>query len=195
MIKSATTGSSESFTFAIPGAVLPKTMSKPTSTTVCSQCSTALPTFTCLSCNEPLCKRCAQFADQDTFEWQSKMPAGLQAGAYCNPCFTQIAQPKIEAYKALSERADRVALFEISQSKETRFFKRNKKLFHVANCVDRREAEIRLAYMAAEAGFFALVDVDIRAEKLHTGGSYKKSNWNGTAMPVDVDPNKLKVRT
>ncbi len=162
--------------------------------TLCSQCSAPLPTFECQACATALCKRCAQFADMEIFEWLAEMPKGLKSGAYCNSCFVIHAQPQIEAYQELSDKADRVALFEISQSKETRFFKRNKKAFKVMNCVDRREAEVRLSFMAAQAGFHALVDIDLRAEKVHTGGSYKKSNWSGTAMPVNADPAKLKIR-
>ncbi|MCC2677947.1 MAG: hypothetical protein K0R29_523 [Pseudobdellovibrio sp.] len=88
------------------------------------------------------------------------------------------------------ETAKNILVFEISQGKETRLIKRKEAKLVVEECPDRDETMLRLAFQAAEKGFNAIIDVDIKSKKVKEG-KYQHTMYSGTAIPANVTDNKL----
>ena len=89
------------------------------------------------------------------------------------------------------EQAKNVAMFYKDQGKETRRMSRVEKPLTVDNCLDKNDMILRLAFRAIEAGFNTLVDVDLVSQKVRNG-NYQHLVWSGTAVPVSLEPEKLK---
>ena len=87
-------------------------------------------------------------------------------------------------YKEHLILAEQVNTYDIKQGNETSRIRRIEKPIKVENCGDKKEALMKLAFMAAQKGFDTLVDVDIQSEKIGSG-TYKKLIWKGRAVPVD----------
>jgi hypothetical protein len=51
---------------------------------------------------------------------------------------------------------------------------------------------MRLAFLAAENNFNALVDVVVTSEKVRNEG-YQTTKWKGTGVPVPLDESKYKT--
>ncbi len=162
--------------------------------TACSQCQKPKATFQCQSCQTPLCKKCAQFIDQDDFSFLGRMPEGLSSGAYCGPCYSAKVQAAVDSYSRTMAQAEEITVFEKDQGKETRLFSRLEKPVRIENCADRAETVLRLAFLAALQGFNGLIDVDVTYAKVHTGGSHQKHSWHGTGIPLNLDASKLGKR-
>ena len=64
------------------------------------------------------------------------------------------------------ERAKNVQVFFKKQSKETRLVKRpERKPFRIEKCADEQETVMRMAFLAAQANYNALIEVDLTYEK------------------------------
>jgi hypothetical protein len=60
----------------------------------------------------------------------------------------------------------------------------------VKDVPDRDEAILRLAFLAAEEGFNAILDVNVKSEKVRNEG-WQKMRWSGSGLPVGVDAAKI----
>ncbi len=89
------------------------------------------------------------------------------------------------------QKARNVSMFYKDQGKETRRMSRIEKAITIENCLDKNEIILRLAFRAVENGFNTLVDVDLVSKKVKQG-NYQHSVWSGTAVPVTLEPEKLK---
>jgi uncharacterized protein YbjQ (UPF0145 family) len=47
-----------------------------------------------------------------------------------------------------------------------------------------------LAFLAAQKGYNAIIDVDISAKKVRSEGGYQSSNWRGTAVATNIEVNR-----
>lgn len=119
-----------------------------------------------------------------------KKPEFLSHAAFCSTCYTEKVSPEQAKYEALIETAKNILVFEITQGKETRLIKRKEAKITVNDCPDRDETMLRLAFQAAEKGFNAIIDVDIKAKKVKEG-KYQHTMYSGTAIPAHVTDNKL----
>lgn len=142
----------------------------------------------CSHCHCSVCKYCAQFVDEDSFAFLPSQQA--EEKTYCNPCFENSVATELAAYNETLERAKEVFVFLKNQSKETRLLKRKEKPVSVSNCSDHDETILRLAFLAAQANYNAIVDVNLSSEKIKNG-SYQTTRWSGTAIPVQIDPSRL----
>lgn len=149
----------------------------------CSSCQKPKAKFACGLCTSPICKICVQFVDVNTFAFLAEVPEPLCHSAYCPTCFDQKISQEIETYNEVLDRARRVSIFYKSQSKETRMFRRKEEAIRVVDGTDKDETLLRLAFVAVNANFNTLVDVEISAEKVRTGG-YQTSKWSGVGIPV-----------
>lgn len=157
---------------------------------ICYLCHKPKATLHCGLCTEAICKSCAQFLDDESFAFLKKVPANLAHTTYCEPCFHNTVTPELEAYQATFERAKNVLVFGKSQSKETRLVKRLEDPVKVVDCPDHDEAVLRLAFFAAQKKYNAIIDVDLKSEKVKTG-SYQTSKWTGSGIPAQVIEGKL----
>ena len=101
--------------------------------------------------------------------------------------------PVVDAYEENVARAKEINIFYKSQGKETRFIRRTEKLLRVDECLDRSEAIMKLAYMAATSGYNTLVDVEVEPRKIRNGG-WQSSRWAGRAVPTQVEEEQLQRR-
>lgn len=152
----------------------------------CMTCQSPKANLKCGVCDSTVCKSCAHFVDEESLIFMQPVPPQLLHDAYCSVCFDQTVEPIQARYRETIERAKNVNVFFKTQGKETRFIRRSEKPLKIANCPDRDETLLRLAFLAAQAGFNALIDVDISSEKVRLGG-WQTSKWQGTGIPAKVD--------
>lgn len=153
----------------------------------CSICLTAKATLYCKTCDDPLCKKCAQVVGEDRMSYlDENVPDPLKGGGvFCNSCFESKAAPLLNEYDQIVERAKEVFVFFKEESKETRLIRRSEKKFKVDG-EDKDDIVLKLAFLAAKAGFNAVVDIEVSAEK-RRDGSYKLVSWSGAGTAAQVD--------
>lgn len=157
----------------------------------CCVCQKSKAGLKCGLCENAVCKYCAQFVEESQFSFLPSIPAHLKHTTFCGPCFDAKIAPEIESYNEAMDRARSLTVFFTTDSKQTRNFKRIEKPFKVADCPDREETLLRLAFLAVQGNFNALIDVDIVSEKIRSG-SYQTTKYSGTAMPTQIDLSKLR---
>jgi len=156
----------------------------------CIACRRLGADFDCSLCFEHVCKKCVQKLSGETFAYLPVIPEDLSHIYYCGACFDQEVQPILTQYEEVLERAKSAFIFFKTQRKEIPLIKKSKELLSVQGRPDRDETILRLAYMAAELGFNAVVDVDAVSKKLRNH-AYQKHEWCGTGYPAQVDEIKL----
>jgi hypothetical protein len=158
--------------------------------TECSSCYKPKSQLACGICNSAICKSCAVFVSEDQFSFLQPLPADLSHTTYCPTCFNSKVTDAISSYDQTMEQAKNIEVFYKKQSKETRFFSRLEKPLSIEDCADYDEAILRLAFRATQAGFNALIDLDLKSKKIRDG-RYQTSSWSGTAVPSHIDPSKI----
>lgn len=171
---------------SIGSGVLSQFMEKLT----CIFCNKPKATLSCGACNVDVCKSCAQFLDEESISFWKRTPKNLEHAIYCGPCFDAQVAPALEFYNQTMARAKEVLVFFKDQGKETRLFKRSEIALKIENCPDRDETVLRLAFLAAQENFNAIIDVDLSSKKIRNAG-YQTSTWCGSAIPTQVDLDKL----
>lgn len=157
---------------------------------ICSSCQKPKATLHCGLCHDALCKSCAQMLDAESFQFLKSIPEDLSHKAYCVPCFDLKVSSELDAYNETLEKAKNVYVFTKAQSKETRLIKRKAAPIRVENCSDEDDAIMRLAFLAAQSDYNAIVDVHLTSKKV-IDNSYQSTAWAGTAIPSHVDADKL----
>ncbi|MFN3696374.1 MAG: hypothetical protein ACK4VO_02940 [Pseudobdellovibrio sp.] len=158
--------------------------------TVCPFCQKSKNLQSCEACHEIVCKNCAQFVSEATFKFSQTLLQKKFHQVYCPTCFNNEVADHVNQYENTVEKAKEIAVFDISQSKETRLIKRLEKAFKLENETDEEDAIMKLAYLAAEKGFNAIIDVDIKPTKVRDG-SYQTTIYTCTAIPAQVTDRKL----
>ncbi|MFN7729950.1 MAG: hypothetical protein ACK5P7_12400 [Bdellovibrio sp.] len=155
---------------------------------VCCQKSKAL--LNCGVCDETVCKYCAHFLDEGQFSFLAKVPSLLSHSTYCPSCYDQNVAAPLQDYNQAMAQAKDILVFEKKQGKETRLIKRLEEPVTVTDCPDPAETVLRLAFFAVKAGYNAIVDVQVKHEKVKNG-SYQTMRWSGTGVPAYVNEAKL----
>ncbi len=158
--------------------------------TTCYLCQKPKATLQCGLCTEAICKSCTRFLEEETFSFFKKIPAHLSHTTYCEPCYHNNVEPEFSNYEDIIAKAKNILVFSKTQGKETRLIKRIEDPVSVIKCNDYDETILRLAFFAAESGYNAIIDVDLKSEKIRKGG-YQTSEWTGTAIPAQVTDAKL----
>jgi hypothetical protein len=156
----------------------------------CVSCRRPVAALQCDACQEPLCKSCEEYLEAGTFSFLETVPPELLHTHYCSGCHASIIEPALESYQATMEQARGVYVFFTSQRKPVRLLKRAQFPIRVEGVVDREETIMRLAFRAVEQGFNAVVDAEVKSEKVRNEG-YQTSRWHGVGRPGLVDAEKL----
>lgn len=117
------------------------------------------------------------------------MPERLIHKTFCPTCYNNGISSEIDELHRILSLAKEVNIFHKEQGAETRFFKRIEKPVKVENHEDKEEAQLVLAFLAAQRGFNTLVDFELKSKKVKLGGTYTKLVWSGTAIPMNVNVN------
>lgn len=160
----------------------------------CLSCKQTKGLSPCGSCQGPVCKRCLQVLEDNAFALLEKVPGDLSHRAYCGPCFVGKVAPALDEYERTLALAKGVFVFHKGQGEETRLIKRSEKPLRVVECTDEKETLLRLAFLAAQRGFNALLDVDLTAKKVRNFG-YQTLAWQGTGVPARIDGESLERQT
>jgi hypothetical protein len=153
-------------------------------------CFAAKAKLLCEGCHSSLCKTCAQFVDENRFAFFQETGEDQLIGTYCASCFDKTVVPVAAAYDELMDKAKSLFVYYTEDGKLTRLIKRSDTSFKITTCTDREETILRLAFLAARAGFNAIMDVDVWFEKTREG-SFKFLNWVGTGTAAQLEPKKL----
>lgn len=159
---------------------------------VCTTCRRPKGAFTCGPCGTAVCKKCAHFVRESTFSFLEKAPANILHDTYCGGCFTEIVATALQAYESTMDQAKSIRVYLKNQGEETRLIKRSEKPIVIADCADREETLLRLAFIAAQRNFNTLVDVQIVAKKSRTE-VYQTLRWQGSGVPVRLEGKKLSL--
>jgi hypothetical protein len=156
----------------------------------CQSCQKPKATLNCGICECSLCKYCAVFLDEGHFNFLPKIPKDLSHTTYCHSCYEAKVAPAVAKYDEDMEKAKHIIVFYSKQGKETRMFSRKELPFHVTECWDYDETLMRLAFLAVQAGYNAIIDVDLVSEKVRINNR-QSLKWRGSAVPTNVDESKL----
>lgn len=152
---------------------------------VCQKNETAVK---CGICEDSICKYCAHILEADAFKYKPALVEKFKHGIYCPSCYFKDVEGELEEYERTLEQAKNIDVFFKKQSKETRLVRRQEKPIKIEKVLDRDELIMRLAYVAAESKYNALVDVDLTSEKVKHG-SYQHQLWSGKGTPANVKSN------
>lgn len=156
----------------------------------CINCSKKRVDFKCALCEQEICKSCTEFLPEDAFHYNDEKPFDMQRNHFCLNCHIQKVTPELEIYEDLLSRAKNIRVFDKSQSKETRLIKRLEQPITVQDCSDQQDVLLKMAFIAVKKNFNAIIDVDIKSEKIRMG-SYQTSHWKGSCIPANVSDSKL----
>jgi uncharacterized protein YbjQ (UPF0145 family) len=157
---------------------------------LCKTCRTPKAPYTCGICQECTCKKCTQFLSE-TFSFSKVVPESLKHTTYCMNCFDdQVAGPLAD-YQHTMEAAKEIIIFRKEQSKVTRLLRRKADPYQVEDCEDEDEALMRMSFMAVKDKYNCLIDISLTPKKIVVG-SHKKTIWSGTAVPITIDPRKVR---
>lgn len=159
------------------------------SDSLCLDCRKPKAEFTCGVCEEPICKNCLEYLEPGSFSFLAQIPADLGHLRYCRFCFDGKVVPAREEYAATMDEAKQVFIFFTTQ-KSMPVHKRGKTRVEVKDCPDRDETILRLAFRAVEQGFNAVIDTEVKADKVRNEG-WQKMKWRGVGLPAKVDADKL----
>lgn len=151
----------------------------------CVSCQSVKSLRECGICTRAVCKSCVQIVDEEHFSFLPVVAENLRKISYCPACFDQEVAPAMAEYDRAMERARETIVYMKAQSKETRLMKRKVEAVRVQDCADYDEAILRLAFLAAQAGCNAILDVSLTSKKVRSG-SYQTTTWSGTALPSNV---------
>lgn len=157
----------------------------------CCSCQRPKANYVCPLCEQDVCKACAQFLDEASFAFLPSRPSELSHSLYCPRCFDDKVAGPLAEYEAGVEKARQVAVFMKNESKRTRLFPRKETPVVVIDCLDEDETILRLAFLAAQDNYNAIIDVDLKSEKV-ISGSHKYTKWKGTAMPCNLEERQLR---
>jgi hypothetical protein len=157
---------------------------------VCKTCRTAKAPFQCGICQCSICKKCTQFLDE-TFQFRRQVPESLKHSSYCMNCFDDEVSAPLADYQDKLERAKEIIIFTKDRSKITRLLKRKADPYQVDECEDQEEALMKMSFLAVEDNYNCLIDVALKSRKI-INGSHRKAIWSGEAVPINIDPNKLR---
>lgn len=156
----------------------------------CHSCQKLKAPLVCGLCGCQVCKSCAQFVEEDRFSFLLSIPEELKHTTYCPDCFNQTVFPQMAEYDQLIEKSKNVLVYEKNQGKETRLMRRVTAPVKVTDCTDRNETLLRLAFLAAKAGYNGIIDVDIKSEKVRLG-AYQTTKFSGSGVPANINPDRV----
>lgn len=126
---------------------------------------------------------------ETAFQFTPTRSKELSHSTYCTVCFDQHVSPALTNYETTLAQAQEVLVFDKTQGKETRFVKRLEKPISVEG-VDEQDVTMKLAFIAVEKKYNALVDVDVKAVKVRDG-AYQTMAYSAKAIPANVSDRKL----
>lgn len=155
----------------------------------CITCNSLKAPYACGICRHSVCKKCVQSLQKGSFPFLEPVPPEWNHKTYCVNCYNQHIGPALDQYEKTMQRAKAVMVFHKGLGEETRLMNRSEKPLRIEGCSDKAEATLRLAFLAAQAGFNTLIDVDVSPRKIRNAG-FQTTKWFATGVPTTLDPKK-----
>ncbi|MBX7149090.1 hypothetical protein K1X76_08380 [bacterium] len=157
----------------------------------CSSClkSNLKQSYTCSLCHHILCKNCTQFLDNTSFSFLEIIPDNLKHSTYCGSCYDSTVAPAQETYNITLKKAENLFLFD-KGDKQVPLIKRSNGKITIENCEDKQNAVLKLAFLAAQKKFNAVVDIERFTKKLNKSG-YQTTLYGITGYPAMIDESRL----
>jgi len=156
----------------------------------CVSCRTSKVQFECPLCEADICSKCVMRPPQGSFFYRSDTPAELKHPHYCQSCFAEEVETAVSQYEETLALAKEVFVFFTTQKKEIPLVRKSKELLMVQEQEDRDVTILKLAYMASERGFNAIISTDVQCVKVRNEG-YQHSVWSGKAYAAEVKGDRL----
>ncbi len=156
----------------------------------CETCRSDDVTDACKLCENPICDDCILAPPLHTFSLLETIPEPLSHVVYCRFCYDEKVEPEVVRYAENLEKANESFIFFKTQRKEIPLIKKSKEIMRVVDCDDRDETILRMAFIAAEKGFNAVIDVEVQHQKIRNH-QHHTHRWSGTGSPAMIDENKL----
>ena len=163
------------------------------SAAACSSCRSPRLETHCKLCDAPLCRKCVLAPPQGAFFYLWPLPEELSHICYCQNCFQDKVEPALAHYETTLAQAREVFVFFTTQRKAIPVLKKAKEKISIDLQEDRDDTILKLAYLAADQGYNAIVECDLKSEKKRNEG-YQHSVWKGSAFPAQVDAEKVEER-
>ena len=167
-----------------------KALSESPSSALCEGCRSPKIQFHCPLCQVPVCGKCGVEPPRGAFQLKENAAPELKHLHYCPKCYTDRVEPEVAQYAETLNLAREVFVFFVTQRKGIPLLKKAKETIRVADQEDRDESILKLAFMAAERGYNAIIETDVKAVKKRNEG-WQSNVWGGTAIPAQVDPAKM----
>jgi len=158
----------------------------------CAVCQKPKAPKTCELCHASICKSCQETLPADAFLYQAKRAPYLEHKSYCVRCYDEQVVPALHAYEEMSEKAKDVYYLSKAYPGYIRVLQRHTRRVEVPDCDDRRETILRMAFMAAEMGFNAIIEAEVESFKTRYH-AYQSARWKGSAMPAKIDGEHLEL--
>ena len=156
----------------------------------CSSCQKPKAVFFCGSCGDPICKSCTEFIEDADFSYMKKIPPLLLQTRFCQPCYASAFLPARRLFSEIMARAKKVTIVDTPQRRPLPVLKNSRELLQVADCLDEPDTFLRLAFLAAEMGFNAVLKVKVEYKKVRVAG-YQNLSWSGTGYPATLPPERV----
>lgn len=156
----------------------------------CETCRDPDPTTECELCQNSLCEECVLRPPHGAFSLLNEVAPELKHSRYCRFCFDDKVEPELTRYEETREKAEQVFVFFKTQRKEIPLIRRSKETLRIRDCTDRDETILRLAFMAAQEGFNALIDTEVSDQKVRNH-AHQKTLWHGSGEGAMIDEAKL----
>ena len=152
----------------------------------CEGCLVTEATHACGQCLKPLCKTCTKFVESSLFFLMAKLPEELSRGRYCSNCYEGRIQPALEKYRSIAALAKSVYIVDRPHRRSLPVTRQTNSPIKVEDCKDREESLLRLAFIAAEAGYNAVLKVKVGAKKIRNEG-YQKMSWHASGFAAEIN--------
>ncbi len=156
----------------------------------CGVCLTAKSIKTCGLCQVHVCKKCLETPAGDAFLYLKKIPVELNHTCYCIHCWDAKVVPALADYELMAEKARNVYFLTEDYRGYVRVLRKHTKRVDIEDCDDRREIILKMAYMAAELGFNAIIQSRVESASVYIN-SYHSSRWKASALPAIIDGEQL----
>lgn len=158
----------------------------------CAICLKPKAPKSCELCEASICKSCQETLPADAFLYQAKRPLALTHSSYCLKCYDEHVAPALSKYEIMSEKAKDVYYLSRAYPGYIRVIQRHTRRVEVTECDDRRETILRMAFVAAELGFNAIIEAEVESFKTRNH-AYQSARWKGSALPAKIDGDHLEL--
>lgn len=158
--------------------------------TICVSCRKPRVDSSCGVCEGGICKKCRLFLAEDTFSFETSLPAELKHTYYCASCYDQHVEPYKNEYESSLQDAKQINVIYKGSKSSIRVLRKADKPVYIENSPDRDETILRLAFHAARGGYNAVIDVEVASQKVRNEG-YQKMAWSGHGTPAEIKSHEM----